>query len=237
LTARALDLKGGKTFLLAASILSADPLAVGNSVASLRGEADWIHVDVMDGHFVPNLSYGPMMVKALRSGFKDAFIDVHIMVSPAEDFLDMFIASRPDVLTVHVEASRHIHRALQAIRKEGIIPGIAIDPGTPVSMLDPVLHMAGLVLVMTVNPGFGGQGFLPETMSKVKSLVRSRAAQSLDFLIETDGGVNPSTARLLVDMGCDVLVAGSAVFGGDDPADAARAIKAGAETKKERRRT
>ena len=219
------DLKGDKNILLAASILSADPMAIGNSVASLRGEYDWIHADVMDGHFVPNMTYGPLVVKALRRGIKDAFLDVHLMAEPAEDFLDMFIAARPDILTVHVEASRHIHRTLQAIREAGVTPGIAINPGTPVSSVEPVLHLAGLVLVMTVNPGFGGQKFLPETAEKIKSLARSRAVGSLDFLIESDGGVNPETAKILASSGCDVLVAGSALFDHCDPAKAAREIK------------
>jgi ribulose-phosphate 3-epimerase len=176
------------------------------------------------------MTYGPIVVNALRRGFKDAFIDVHLMVEPAEDFLEMFIASRPDVLTVHVEAARHIHRTLQMIREAGITPGVAISPGTPVSAVEPILHMVGLVLVMTVNPGFGGQKFLPETLSKIKSLARSRAAGSLDFLIEPDGGVNPETAGILASSGCDVLIAGSAIFEHGDPAEAARRIKSGAST-------
>ena len=223
------DLKGDNDFLLAASILSADPLAVGNSVTSLCGEADWIHVDVMDGHYVPNMTYGPLVVKALRRGFKDAFLDVHLMVEPAESFLDMFIASRPDILTIHVEAARHIHRTLQMIREAGIRPGVAVNPGTPISALEPILHMVDLVLVMTVNPGFGGQKFLSETLPKIISLVRSRATRSLDFLIEADGGVNPETAKILISSGCDVLIAGSAIFDEDDPAEAARRIKNGAK--------
>jgi ribulose-phosphate 3-epimerase len=224
-------LKGSKAFLLAASILSADPLEIGNSIRSIGGEEDWIHVDVMDGHFVPNMSYGPMMVKALRRGLKDAFLDVHIMVEPAEDFLEMFIAAKPDILTVHAEAAKHLHRTCQVIHEACIIPGVSINPGTPVSMIEPVLHLVGLVLVMTVNPGFGGQKFLPETISKIKSLARTRAVQSLDFLIESDGGVNSETAGLLVSSGCDVLVAGSAIFDNEDPAGAAREIKSSANAK------
>jgi ribulose-phosphate 3-epimerase len=206
---------------------------VGESVRSLGGEADWIHVDIMDGHFVPNLSYGAMMVKALKRAFGDIFLDVHLMVEPAEAFIGMFSEARPDMLTVQVEAAKHIHRALQEIRESGIRPGVSINPGTPVSVLEPVLHMADLVLVMTVNPGFGGQKFLPETLTKIKSLVRSRAANSLDFLIETDGGVNTETAGKLVLSGCDVLVAGSAIFGRPDPAGAAREIRNASESRLE----
>ncbi|MDR1966828.1 MAG: ribulose-phosphate 3-epimerase, partial [Synergistaceae bacterium] len=183
MTAGAFGLKRGRNVLIAPSILSADPLSVGDSVRALGQEADWIHVDVMDGHFVPNLSYGPSMVGALRRGFEGAFIDVHLMVEPAEAFLDMFIAARPDVLTVHAESAKHAHRALQAIRAEGVLPGISINPGTPLSMIEPVLHMAGLVLVMAVNPGFGGQKFLPEVLPKIAGLVRAREVNSLGFLI------------------------------------------------------
>jgi ribulose-phosphate 3-epimerase len=220
-----MDLKRGKKVLIAPSILSADQLAVGESVRSLGGEADWIHVDIMDGHFVPNLTFGAAMVKALRDAFSDIFLDVHLMAEPAEAFIEMFAEARPDVLTVQAEATKHIHRALQAIRGWGVRPGISINPGTPASALEPLLHMADLALVMTVNPGFGGQKFLPETLSKVKSLVRYRAVNSLDFLIETDGGVNSETAREMVLSGCDVLVAGSAIFGRGDPAEAAREIR------------
>ncbi|MDR3279371.1 MAG: ribulose-phosphate 3-epimerase [Synergistaceae bacterium] len=231
MTERAIDLKKGKKVLIAPSILSADPLSIGDSIRALDGEDDWIHVDIMDGHFVPNLSYGPMIVKALRRGFRDKFLDVHLMVEPAEDFIDMFIAAGPDILTVQVEAARHIHRALGAIRASGARPGVCIDPGTSMEMIEPVLHMVDLVLVMTINPGFGGQKFLPETLLKIKSLVRAREVRSLDFLIEADGGVNPQTAKDLSLSGCDVLVAGSAIFEARDPASAARAIRSGADVK------
>jgi ribulose-phosphate 3-epimerase len=231
LRGNALELKRGGNILLAPSILSARPLAIGESIQSLGGECDWIHVDIMDGHFVPNLSYGPSVVRALKRGFPDLFVDVHIMVEPAEDFLEMFIDAGPDILTVHVEASTHIHRALQVIAASGTRPGVSLNPGTPVCLLEPILPLVDLVLVMSVNPGFGGQKLIPEVLPKIVELAQIRAARSLDFLIEADGGVNAQTASELASSGCDVLVAGSSVFDADSPAEAARAIKRGAEIK------
>lgn len=225
MTGTVLDLKGGKRFLLAPSILSANPLSIGADIRALEGQEDWVHVDIMDGHFVPNLTYGPSLVAALRKGFPQAFIDVHIMVEPAEVFLDIFTAVKPNTLTVHVEATPHIHRTLQKIRSAGVRPGVTLNPGTPLALIEPVLNMVDLVLVMAVNPGFGGQRFIPEVLEKVKSLVRLRSVHSYDYLIEIDGGVNADNAGDLVQSGCDVLVAGNAVFGAPDPAEAAREIK------------
>ncbi|MDR1019415.1 MAG: ribulose-phosphate 3-epimerase [Synergistaceae bacterium] len=218
-------LKGGRDFLLAPSILDADLLRLGEEIKRVEDDLDWIHIDVMDGHFVPNLSFGPGLVTSIRGEFPGSFIDVHIMVEPAERFVDMFAGASPDILTVQAESTKHIHRVLQSIRDAGVRPGIAINPGTPVSAIETVLHMADLVLVMTVNPGFGAQKFLPEAAAKLKELVRFRVVHSLDYLIEVDGGVNADNASLLVSTGCDVLVAGSAIFKQDDPASAASKIR------------
>ena len=213
-----------KPFYLAPSILSADPLGLADAIERLEGHYDWLHVDIMDGHFVPNLTFGPATVSALRKRFPYSFIDVHIMAEPAENFIDMFIAAEPDTLTVHVEAATHLHRVVQRIRESGINPGVSLNPGTPFCMLEPILRFVDLVLVMSVNPGFGGQRFIPETLATVKELVRYRAVHALDYLIEIDGGVGVENAPDLVSKGCDALVAGNAVFGAKNPKDAAAAI-------------
>ena len=220
-----ISLKAGRDFLLAPSILSANPLAVMDSIRSLEGEEDWLHVDIMDGHFVPNLTFGPQTVKALRRTFPESFLDVHIMASPVESFVELFADSGANIMTVHVEASYHIHRVIQRLRELGLTPGVSINPGTPFCALEPILHFVDLVLVMSVNPGFGGQKFIPEVLGKVKELVRFRAVHSLDYLIEIDGGVTSENAPQLVSSGCDVLVAGNAVLGAPNPAEAARAVK------------
>ncbi|GHV29887.1 ribulose-phosphate 3-epimerase [Synergistales bacterium] len=219
------ELKGKRDFILAPSILAARPLCVGGDIDLVRNECDWIHVDLMDGRFVPNMGCDLSVIRAMRERFPGLFIDVHIMCEPAERFAEIVIPSAPDILTVHAEAARHIHRTLQMIREAGIHPGVSINPGTPVSFIEPVLPLADLVLVMTVNPGFGAQSFIPQAADKLKELVRFRAVHSLEYLIEVDGGVRADNAASLVAMGCDVLVAGSAVFGAEDPAAAASEIK------------
>ena len=196
------------------SILSADFSRLGAEFEALeKAGADMIHVDVMDGHFVPNITIGPAIVKALRPHAKIPF-DVHLMISPVDLYLEAFADAGANGITVHPEAGPHIHRSLQLIRSLGKRPGIALNPGTPVDHIESVLDLVDLVLIMTVNPGFGGQTFITSQLKKIEAAAELIAKSGRDIALEVDGGITPQTARRVISAGANVLVAGTSVFKG-----------------------
>jgi ribulose-phosphate 3-epimerase len=218
-----------KSVRIAPSILSADFARLGDEVRALEAAgADWIHIDVMDGHFVPNISMGPVVVKALRPVTALPF-DVHLMISPIDPYLDAFAEAGADTITVHPEAGPHIHRSLQHIKALGKRAGVVLNPGTPAKMLDYLLDLVDLVLVMSVNPGFGGQSFIPNQLRKIEAIRTMIEKSGRDIDLEVDGGIDPETARRAIAAGADALVAGTATFKGGPDRYAAniRALRGG----------
>jgi ribulose-phosphate 3-epimerase len=209
---------------IAPSILSADFSRLGDEVAAIAAAgADYIHVDVMDGHFVPNISFGPLVMASIRQLTTLPF-DVHLMIAPVDLYIPAFARAGADIITVHAEAGPHLHRTLQAIRAEGKQAGVAINPATPVSALAHVLDDIDLLLVMSVNPGFGGQSFIPETLNKLAQARALIGNRPID--LEVDGGITADNARAVAQAGANVFVAGSSVYGGNDPATYAPRIAA-----------
>lgn len=200
---------------IAPSILSADFSRLGDEVrAIVDGGADYIHIDVMDGHFVPNISFGAVVMKSIRQ-LTDKPFDVHLMIAPVDAYLAEFAAAGADIITVHAEAGPHLHRSLQAIRALGKKAGVALNPATPVSAIQHVIDDVDLVLVMSVNPGFGGQSFIPESLAKLRQAKALIGGRDID--LEVDGGITPDNARAVADAGANVFVAGSSVYAGNDP--------------------
>lgn len=211
--------------LLAPSLLSADFVRLAEEIARVEAAgADWLHLDIMDGHFVPNLTFGPPVVAAIRKISKLP-LDVHLMVSNPAALVEQFAEAGADYLTVHVETEPHLHRLVNRIRELGVKPAVTLNPATSVDLLDEILSEVDMVLVMSVNPGFGGQKFIPASLDKIRRLRQKLKRLDRQVLIEVDGGVNQATAPQLIEAGVDVLVAGSAVFGSADMKTTIAALK------------
>ena len=212
--------------LIAPSILSADFSRLGEEIAAVEAAgADWIHVDVMDGRFVPNITIGPVVVASIRKATRLPF-DVHLMIESPERFIDGFAGAGADTITVHVEAAAHLHRTVAMIREKGLRAGVSLNPATPLALVEPILPDIDLLLVMTVNPGFGGQKFISGMIPKIAAAKRMIQGAAPAVLLEVDGGVHLKNIRSIADAGADVLVAGSAIFGSHDYAATIGAMKA-----------
>ncbi len=210
---------------IAPSILSADFTRLGEEVKSVeQAGADYIHMDVMDGHFVPNITIGPMIVEAVRR-ITELPLDVHLMISAPDSFVEEFVKAGADMITVHAEAVNHLHRSIQHIRKAGARPAVSLNPASPLQTIEYVLGDVDMVLLMTVNPGFGGQAFIPEVIPKIERLREMIDGRGLDIEIQVDGGIGPETIGLVSSAGADVFVAGSAIFHSDDYAKTIRLMR------------
>jgi ribulose-phosphate 3-epimerase len=211
--------------IIAPSILSADFLNLGRDIEMVNNsEADWFHLDVMDGRFVPNISYGMSIIGTMKKAAKKTF-DVHLMIVEPEKYFEEFKKAGADILTIHYEASTHLHRSLQAIKALGMKAGVALNPHTPVHLLENIITEIDLVLIMSVNPGFGGQKFIPQALDKIRSVRKMITGAGSNTLIEVDGGVTLENAGALVEAGVDAMVAGNTVFSAPDPADMIKRLK------------
>ncbi len=211
---------------VAPSLLSCSFERMGEEIEAVcEAGADWLHFDVMDGHFVPNISLGPLCVQAARRAAPDMVLDVHLMISEPDQYIKTFANAGANVLTVHVETSRHIHRTLQSVRDSGLGVGLTLNPGTPLSEIEDLLSEVDVVLIMSVNPGFGGQKFIPAALDRIRRAKAMIQKRGLSILIEVDGGVTPENAAEIRAAGAEVLVAGSAVFGAKDYAEPIRRIR------------